>query len=319
MQLAIRILTLSAIFLLVQLPVRGQAPDPVPPVLVQTADADLTVRMQGFYALRKLAPSNLPNLSSQIPALLSMYPSDAQAIKQSLVALLTRELTDPSFGSLTSSPEDETGVDFSLDLIEAIASLHDPQTIAVLVRVIDSGAMVTDTLASFGPDALDSVTQTVYSTDLQKRHAGAYTLMTMLSPAYSALFSDAVSQSKIQAALTIAIASFKAPYAGLGALFKPVVDTLPHREKADLNGDGRVDGRDLDVVLDAFDSRVGQFRFDVRADVNADGRVSIVDLILEWRAISHEDRCGRWNSWHRRGSGNFDEFERECKQSRRGT
>jgi hypothetical protein len=176
---------------------------------------------------------------------------------------------------------------------------------------------VTDTLASFGPVALDPVIQSVYSADLQKRHAGAYTLITMLSPQYSTLFSDSVSQSKLQAALQVAVASFKAPYAGFATAFQPVISALPHREKGDLNGDGRVNGGDLDVVLDAYDSRVGQPKFDVRADVNGDGRVNIVDLILEWRAIAHEDRCGRWNSWHRRGSGDFDDFERECKQAKR--
>src|SRR5262245_15728234 len=43
---------------------------------------------------------------------------------------------------------------------------------------------------------------------------------------------------------------------------------------ADLNGDGSVDGADLDVMRAAF------YKHDVRADLNHDGRVNFADLAL---------------------------------------
>jgi hypothetical protein len=256
--------------------------------------SSLAARFQAFYALLALAPSapnGVSNLASEIPLLLAAYPADAAQITSALTTLLSLELNDPNIGTLAATPEDESSVNFSLDIIEAVVSLRNPQTIPLLVQVIDTGAMVTDTLASFGPASLDPVLQGVYSNNVQVRHATAYTLATMLSAQYAYLYADQVSRSKVRAGLGLAVSSFRAPYAAFGNAFQSTLKALPPVPSGDLNGDGLVNCADVALIKASFGKKVGQPGFDIRADINGDGVVNVLDLSSEARLMPVGTTC----------------------------
>jgi hypothetical protein len=57
----------------------------------------------------------------------------------------------------------------------------------------------------------------------------------------------------------------------------------------DLNGDGKVDVRDVAIVVLAFGSYPGHSRWSPRADVNKDGKVNVKDVALVSRAFGSEN------------------------------
>ena len=65
------------------------------------------------------------------------------------------------------------------------------------------------------------------------------------------------------------------------------IDLLP----GDLNGDGRLDCGDLQIVKISFGKRVGQVGFDLRADVNRDGIVDLRDLAFVSQKLPTWTRC----------------------------
>jgi hypothetical protein len=60
---------------------------------------------------------------------------------------------------------------------------------------------------------------------------------------------------------------------------------------ADVNGDLQVNCTDLDIVQAAFGIKSGQPGYDIRADVNADGVVNIVDLRAVASALPAGTTC----------------------------
>lgn len=57
---------------------------------------------------------------------------------------------------------------------------------------------------------------------------------------------------------------------------------------ADLDGDGKVTGRDVSIVAKAMPSEPGDRRWNPAADVNADGEVSAADLRMVVNAMAHD-------------------------------
>ena len=49
---------------------------------------------------------------------------------------------------------------------------------------------------------------------------------------------------------------------------------------ADINGDGKVTGRDVRVVARLFGIKDGQPRYDPEADLNGDGVIDVLDLAI---------------------------------------
>ena len=269
----------------------AQQSDPVPLQLAQMSSTNIYTRVAAFYGLLRLAPqpsgtTGVPSISDSTSALLALYPTDRTAIVSALGSLLGTELTDGSLATLMSTPTDETPVDFCLDLIQAVVALNDVSTIPSLVAALPNGAMVTDRLASFGPVAVDPVAAAVYNDDVTVRHAAAFTLMTMLQPQFANLYSEPTSQSKIRAGLTLAIRSFAGPFASLGAFFQTFVNTLPAQVPGDLNGDGVVNCADLQLVIAAQGTKVGQLGFDIRADLDGDGHVTGLDFSTESKLVA---------------------------------
>ena len=59
----------------------------------------------------------------------------------------------------------------------------------------------------------------------------------------------------------------------------------------DLNGDGTVNCADIAIVKASFNKRTGQPGFDVRADVNRDGIVNVIDLSTVARQLQIGTTC----------------------------
>ena len=60
---------------------------------------------------------------------------------------------------------------------------------------------------------------------------------------------------------------------------------------ADLNGDGKVTGRDVAIVARALPSEPGHKRWNPDADLNGDGFVDLGDLKAILLSL-HDDACG---------------------------
>jgi hypothetical protein len=59
--------------------------------------------------------------------------------------------------------------------------------------------------------------------------------------------------------------------------------------RGDVNGDTRVDIRDITVVARAMGSRPGRHRWNPDADINGDRRVNVRDLRIVLRAFWSDD------------------------------
>jgi hypothetical protein len=59
----------------------------------------------------------------------------------------------------------------------------------------------------------------------------------------------------------------------------------------DRNGDGIVNGADLDIVKASFGKKIGQAGFDPRTDVNGDGIVNVLDLSTVARQLPAGSIC----------------------------
>jgi len=61
----------------------------------------------------------------------------------------------------------------------------------------------------------------------------------------------------------------------------------------DLNSDGAVNCADLAIVKASFGKRTGQAGFDPRADINGDGVVDIRDLTAVSKLVPGSATCGK--------------------------
>lgn len=278
-------------------PVVAQTSDPLAPLIGQFSSQTVQARADAFYAALALADTTAhdapPSVSQQVQDLLAAYPADSVSLSNGLANLLVVESADTTLGTLMTSSEDESSTDFLLDVAEAVSSLKSPSTIPALARAITLGATVTDTLASFGPRVLGSILPLVSDGDFQTRDATAYTLATMLTPRFAALYSDSDSQSKIRAGLQTAIQSFSGDYAFAQGYFQTVLNSIPPSVVGDLNGDGAVNCADVGLIRASFGKSAGQPGFDIRADVNGDGVVNKKDLTALRKLAHKELECER--------------------------
>jgi len=268
----------------------GAQTDPLLTAIGQFSSPTVQGRAAGFYGALALVPNAAltggPSMGNKIQALRTLYPADSTQLTAGLTRLLAVENTDATIGTLMSSPEDESSVDFYLDLVEAVADLNDPSTMPALLGAIPSGGVVTNRLASFGPLALDPVVNVLYDSDFQMRHAAAFTLVTMLQPPFNRSFTDGTSHSKLHAGLRVAIHRFGRSHAFAKAPFEKVLNSMPAFAAGDLNEDGVVNCADLAIVAGALGKRAGQPGFDVRADLEGEGHVDWDELRKEGRYVA---------------------------------
>jgi hypothetical protein len=223
--------------------------------------------MQTFYALVK-----------------GGVPSD-DASRLALIGLLSRETTYIR----TLILEDDNVATYYSNVVGAVVLLRDVRSLSLLVDLIDRGRMVTDSIASFGPAALDAVVARSSSPDLDVAMGAAMVVNTMLAPDNVAKVADPVSLNKIRIALdhlAVSQTRYTQTIAGQAKTSLAAVFVV-----GDLNGDRVVDCKDIVIAQASLGKRTSQNGFDARADVNLDGVVDIRDLSFVSQRLPSGTRC----------------------------
>ena len=158
----------------------------------QLEDPKWKTRRDAFYILLK---RGLPNVLRQ-------WPERSDELKLALIKLLERENAfsreyRESVYKRTGVPLGEEYGDYHGDLIEAVTSLKDIRSLNALIGVIETGNMVTSTLAEFGNDALDRVVE-VFNSGGTARVSAGLVLAKMLDAKNAPKVSDPVPRQKIK-------------------------------------------------------------------------------------------------------------------------
>jgi hypothetical protein len=150
-----------------------------------------------------------------LSGLLQQWPEKSDEIKLALIRLLEREnqVTKAQVDVVLREhakkgrdfphpfPDAEERSEYYANLIAAVTSLKDLRSLDALLGAINTGAMVTDTLAEFGNAALDRVLELFNSGDGSTRLSASIVLTRMLNPKNAPRASDAASRQKIKDAL----------------------------------------------------------------------------------------------------------------------
>jgi hypothetical protein len=275
--------------------------DPLPGIIAQFNSSDVNTREFAFSALLSegatllLAPvTGGSSVKHEIAALLVHYPNDAQSLSAGLIRLLATENAIPAqpLDPVAAQSVDELETpygEYVANLVVAVVSLNDVNSLPSLLPLLTSGNMVINTVVSFGSGALDPVLARLYSPGAAVRDGATFALLKMLTSPYNLKFNDATSRSKIRAGLQLSTSlagdSFMQAQAQSG------LSQLGTVVKGDLNGDGAVNCADLAIIKSSFGKRAGQTGFDIRADVNSDGIVNILDLSAEARLMPAGTVC----------------------------
>jgi hypothetical protein len=275
--------------------------DPLPGIIAQFNSSDVSTRESGFSALLSLGATLLPapvtggsSVKHEIAALLVHYPNDVESLSTALIHLLATENAistqplDPIAAQSVDELETPYG-EYVANLVVAVVSLNDVNSLPSLLPLLTSGNMVINTVVSFGSGALDPVLAQLYSPGAPVRDGATFALLKMLSSPYNLKFKDATSISKIRAGLQLSASL--AGDAFMQAQAQSGLSQLGAVVKGDLNGDGAVNCADLAIIRASFGKRVGQAGFDIRADLNGDGVVNILDLSTEARLMPSGVLC----------------------------
>jgi hypothetical protein len=273
--------------------------DLIPSILAMLSSTALGTRESGFNSLMALgasklaAPINSAVVSQETRALINAYPSDATSVSTALIQLLAVEVASAESGqeepNSTNIDADTNYGSYFGDLVTAVVSLNDSRSLASLVGLLFTGNMVIDRVVSFGATSVDPVVSTAYSARPEIRDAAILTMIRMLAPQNRSLFSDPISLSKIRAGLTVA--KLRATLSDAAIEAQSGLKMLPSSVAGDLNDDGSVNCADLAMIKASFGKKVGQTGFDIRADVNGDGIVNVLDLSTEARLMPAGTVC----------------------------
>src|SRR5881409_3566473 len=181
----------------------------------QLEDPDWRNRSTAFYRLLK-ADSARVEPRRALSDLLRKWPEKSDEIKLALIKLLEREneLTKKQVDFILGEyakkgtakmphpfPDAEERSEYYANLIAAVTSLKDVRSLDALLGAINTGAMVTDTLAEFGTAALDRVLELFNSGDGSTRLSASFVLTRMLDANNAPKGTDPVSRKKIKDAL----------------------------------------------------------------------------------------------------------------------
>lgn len=152
-------------------------------ILKRFGSADGPTREAAFRALVDYAKTDArPGESLRYDAIFGRLfvrlPQTREPICDAVVKLLHEENT--RIKRAKSLPED--GWDFLLNLSVAAAALRDPRALPDLISYIGTGAIVTDSVAAFGADALPHVLKTAADANESTRSSGMLVLSAMLEP-----------------------------------------------------------------------------------------------------------------------------------------
>ena len=160
-------------------------------ILKRFSSADGPTREAAFRALVDYAntdarPGESLRYDTIFGRLFTRLPQTREPICDAVVTLLHDENT--RIKRAKSLPED--GWDFLLDLSVAAAALRDPRALPDLISNIRTGAIVTDSVAAFGADALPHVLKTAADANESTRSSGMLVLSAMLEPRVADRFGD---------------------------------------------------------------------------------------------------------------------------------
>ena len=268
--------------------------DPIPGLLSQLSSTTATAREGAFYALMQIGAQAAPASSAdvgvpgEVSALLAAKPVDAANVTTALIALLEYENASPETGAEelpqpNAAQETNYGVYYS-DLVTAVVALNDVRSLQALIPLLNSGNMVINRVVSFGQVALDPVLFALYSSRPEVRDGATFALLKMVGPAAVQNFGDLTSISKIRAGLVRAKSLAALPFMQNKA--QSGLKQLPAVIPGDLSANGLVNCADLRIVLAAQGINIGQQGFDIRADLNGDGKVNGNDFSTETKLVA---------------------------------
>jgi hypothetical protein len=215
------------------------------------------IRQAGLHALMKItAPQHEPVETSKFPSrlhdLFSAAPQDRDQVVTALIALLSRENANAHRGTMSGKQLGEDYFNFYGDVIASVVALNDRRAIPALLGAIDTGGMVTRSLASFGDAALPGILQRVNDQDTLVRMGAINTLAEMLGKNPALFNANPIETEQVKRALLSAAADNEpgvrmAAVGGLAALKDPsvlsVIQKLAESDPARLPGqaDGGTD------------------------------------------------------------------------------
>jgi hypothetical protein len=157
-------------------------------------DSNWETRKTGLQALMQITasqqgPVEAAQFPSQLRALFSGAPKDRDRVVTALIALLSRENANAHGGTTSAGQLGEDYFNFYGDVIASVVALNDRRAIPALLGAIETGGMVTRSLASFGDAALPGILQRVNDPDVVVR-MGAINALTEMLGKNPALFNS---------------------------------------------------------------------------------------------------------------------------------
>jgi len=171
--------------------------------------SDWQTRSDAFYRLLGLDGSPQNAMRGLVAKLLRDTPEESDAIKLSLIALLTYEnsvvqsanrVYDTSGITLAESYTDYYG-----DVVWAISLLKDVRAIDALFGAVNTGHMAIAAIAQFGEPALDpAIVMLTTAEDPEARQSAALIVSEMLDPGNVTAITDPITRAKLKNAILMA-------------------------------------------------------------------------------------------------------------------
>src|SRR5216683_3258189 len=187
-----KVILLCALFLIHPSSLLGQGSidsAQISSLISQFSNADPNVRLTAFYGLLDLSlPFGISTtpyaVTDKTSKLLAVVPTP-DVIRLALINLLSQEdrFVQTSNQHFAGDPVlSETYTDYYADLINSVATLHDPRSIPALVGAITSGGTAVGALAAFGNMSIRPTLLELTAPDEGARGFATLTLIGMLDP-----------------------------------------------------------------------------------------------------------------------------------------
>jgi hypothetical protein len=188
----------------------------------QIVNSNWEQRREAFALLIGVDPqrylkNGVESVNTILGATLETYPQAADQRTLKLIKLLGVENQEVSEkerlrveSGLQQLPEEdrfsEEYVNYFGDVVAAVAMLHDPRSVDVMLGAITTGGMATSTLISFGPLVVEPVVDLFATSDSLLERSSAIRVLSALLTESASVSSDPISRSAIKDVLIRAAA-----------------------------------------------------------------------------------------------------------------